>query len=151
MKLSFGTQSALMFCVWLVLALQTRAQAPAKTSSIEGRVVNAVSGDPVRKAVLNLYRTGGKSTEPVVAAPDANGNFAYRDLEPGGYRLEAEGPGYLRLHYGAKSNAWPAAILRVTAGHPVTGILLKLAPNSVISGRVFDDNGDPMPNLVVAA
>ncbi len=138
-----------LFCA--CFSLQLSAQAPAQTTSIEGRVLNAVTGDPVRKAALNLYRNGTKTTEPIIAAPDANGSFVFRDLEPGDYRLEAEGPNYLRLHYGAKSDDWPAVLLRVKAGQPLTGLVLKLAPNSVISGRVTDDNGDPLPNLLVAA
>lgn len=135
----------------LIAGLQASAQTQPQPGSIEGRVVNSVTGDPVRKATLNLYRVGTRNNEPIVAAPDANGNFAFRDVEPGGYRLEADGPNYIRLNYGARSSDWPAVVLRVTAGHALSGLVLKIAPASVISGRITDDAGDPMPNLVVAA
>ena len=92
------------------------AAAPEPKGSIEGRVVNALSGEGLRKVSLTLTATRGKD-KTATAQSDDNGRFAFRDLAPGGYRLSGERNGFLRQEYGARLNpelrrgsgacAWP--------------------------------------------
>ena len=123
--------------------------AAAQPAAIEGRVVNAVSGDPLRKVALALSKAGSKD-EPATTTTDDSGRFAFRDLGPGDYRLSGERSGYASQSYGARLASQPGARLRLTAGQTLQGLVFKLEPNSIISGRVIDDSGEPMPNLVVS-
>lgn len=119
-------------------------------SSISGRVVNSVSGSALRKVSLTLTPTRGDG-KPVTAITGDAGQFEFRDLAPGGYRLSGERSGFARQDYGARTNPQSGAILALQAGQAITDLTFKLAPNAVISGRVIDQDGEPLPNVVVTA
>lgn len=124
------------------------AAAPVQKGSIEGRVVNSLSGEGLRKVSLTLTAMGGKS---VSAQSDSNGGFAFRDLAPGGYRLSGERNGFLKQEHGARLNPGSGTVLALSPGQEIKDLTFKLAPNSIISGRVLDRDGEAMPNLVVNA
>ena len=122
------------------------AQAPK--ASIEGRVVNAVSGDPLRRVSLALHRAGGKD-DGLTAQPTADGRFAFKELEPGEYRLTGERTGFAPQEYGARSNSAVGTAIHLNPGEARTDLLFKMAPSAVLSGRIVDSAGEPMPNLAV--
>lgn len=140
-----------LFCLWLQLA--GPAQAPAATG-IQGVVLNAITKEAVRKAEVQLLpvrRSGPR--QPGEAGgygvvTNASGEFSAIGLEPGEYLLTATKIGFLPGRYGAKGNS-PGTIVRVTAGLAVKGIEIPLTPQGVISGRVVDEDGDPLPHVSV--
>jgi len=143
-----GTAVLLLGCAVPLLALQ----ATAPKGSLEGRVVNAVSGEALRKVNLTLTRMHAKDRDkPAATQTDEYGHFAFRDVEAGAYRLSGQRTGFLRQEYGARLNPNSGAVLVVPAGQVLKDVTFKLAPDAVISGRVTDQDGEPMPNLVVAA
>jgi hypothetical protein len=92
--------------------LRVSAQAPAQNGSIEGRVVNAVSGEGLRKVSLTLAAMRSKD-QSVTAQTDENGRFAFRDLAPGGYRLSGQRNGFQSQEYGWRRNPASGAVLAV--------------------------------------
>ena len=118
--------------------------APAlQAASISGQVVNAVTGGPVRKAQVVLRR-GDNPSQPYGAATDAAGHFSVAGVEPGTYRLGAERAGYVRTEYGARRPNRPGTPFEVSEGQDQAGVVLRLWPQGVITGRVIDDDGDPV-------
>jgi len=94
---------------------------------------------------------------PKTAVTDAQGLFEFKDLPAGTYRLSAN-PGqysaqYLNTTYGAKrpnapgSND-PGQPITLTDGQTFTATLA-LQKGSVITGRVSDENGDPLARVQV--
>lgn len=149
----------LAVCLWGgVLALpafQDRASGPAdkskdKMASLDGKVVNSLSGDPLKKVTLLLQRTRGGGT-PLTVETDEKGIFSFQDLEPGRYLLFGERTGYARQAYGARGNALSGTALLFSAGQQIKDLNFKLAPNSVISGKVLDEDGEGIPNVAVMA
>ena len=72
---------------------------PEDLCTLEGKVVSAATGEPVRKANLILRGTEmGPSSYPVsyTTTTDASGKFAMKDIEPGKYRLHANRGGFVR-------------------------------------------------------
>jgi hypothetical protein len=73
---------ALFTCIlalWAFQAAPVPNEAPSDDScSIEGRVVNSVTGAPVARATLTLGRAGDPGQRIVDA--DASGRFAVRNL-----------------------------------------------------------------------
>jgi hypothetical protein len=126
------------------------SQTPANKSSIEGRVINALARDGLRRATLTLTATRGAG-KPVTALSDENGRFAFGNLEPGGYRLTGERTGYQRWAYGARLNPASGRILVLTPGGTLGGLVFPLPPNAALSGAVLDQEGQPMPGLLVQA
>lgn len=129
---------------------------PATAVSIGGRVVNSLTGEPVRQANLTLtLQPGGLgSARPQGRPPsygatsDAQGKFGFTNLPPGRYQLAAEKSGYVRANYGAEPNR-PLTPLVAEASQKITDIEFKLTPQAIIAGRVLDENGEPLANAQI--
>src|SRR6266852_4852754 len=131
-------------------AQQTGAkrQEPLKpeTGSIEGRVISGVSREGVKKAEIVVY---GRENQRYTTTTGSGGGFAMPDIEPGRYRLEVSKRGYARFLYGARGTDRPGAMLSVDSGQHVTNLVLPMSPQAVITGRVLDEDGDPVPYIEV--
>ena len=82
----------LFFCPDALLSFQHSAGETIKPSSIEGRVIDANSGEVVKKALVILRRGNDRG---IGAYSDAAGNFTFQSVEPGSYTLSAERDGYI--------------------------------------------------------
>src|SRR6266853_6246387 len=98
---------ASLFLVASVLDAQQSAapkrQGPPKqeSGSIQGRVVNAVTGEAVKKAEIVLVRRDSQQNQSYTTTASTSGWFAMEDVEPGRYSLSVSKRGYARLTYGA--------------------------------------------------
>jgi hypothetical protein len=120
---------------------------PEDRGSIEGTVVNAGTGEPIRKAqvtAVSLERGGARES----AATDSSGRFTIEGVDPGRWRLLASRNGFAESRGGSQQTS---TIVTVAAKQKVRNIVLKLAPAAVISGRVLDEDGEPMLYVQVQA
>lgn len=126
-----------------------KSQGPSKqeSCSIQGRVVNAVSGEAVKKADIVLARRESQQDQRYTTASSSSGWFAMQDIEPGRYSLTATKRGYAHLVYGAHGRGRPGAALSLDPGQRLADIVLRMSPQAVIAGRVVDEEGDPVPNI----
>lgn len=83
------------------------------------------------------------------AVSDANGSFCFQNVEPGEYALTGAKAGYLITRYGSRSPYQPGTTLTVASGSAATGVVLALVPQGVISGKVLDEDGDPVDDATV--
>ena len=128
---------------------QQQQAAPAQPpGSMTGQVVSATTGEPLRKVTLSL-KPQGRGGSPATATSDAAGNFRFPSVDPGTYTLTGERPGYVRAAYGQDRVGGQARPIEVATAKTTSNIQLKLLPQSVISGRVFDQDGDPIQNASV--
>ncbi len=125
------------------------AQQP-ETAVIEGQVVQAGTGQALRKAQVILRKAEGRS-QAVAATTGADGRFRFEGVEPGRYRLSAERNGYVGQDYGQSKPGHTGTILTVNAGGHADDVVLKLEPFAVLSGRVVDEDGDPVPYVRIQA
>jgi Carboxypeptidase regulatory-like domain len=116
----------------LVFLLVLRAVAQDRTGSIIGVVSDSVSHQPLRKVRMSLS-LGDRPLETQSTTDDA-GAFAFHDLKPGQYRLTAERPDY---------PTWKA--ITVTPSQDPEPVHVELVPGAVVSGRILDEDGDPLP------
>jgi len=138
----------------ILLAAPALAQQPAPpaaeeaTASIEGTVLDAVTGEPIRRAEVNLNGAaapGGAQTD-LRAGTDASGHFAFRALPAGAYWLHAQ-----HANYGYASSKDAAARVSLQSGEEKTGIEIRLSPQGTISGKVVDEFEAPVANCFVSA
>ncbi len=123
---------------------------PKQLCKVEGRVVNAVTGEPLRKVSLTLRRMAA-SADTVIATSDQEGRFVFESVEPGTYQLTAERAGFLLQAYGSRGLPYAGTPITLSAGQHLRELEFKLLPQGVISGRVVDDEGEPVPQVQVMA
>ena len=145
-----------------VTGLSAQSPAPAadeekKFASLEGKLIDDRTGEPVRKANVVLMQIpaggGGMTMGPppnTAVASDAEGKFSFPKVEPGRYMLSADKAGYVRQQYGSRSGQYgPGTNLTLDAGQKMASIEFRLVPQAVITGKVLDEDGEPVPNAMV--
>lgn len=117
-------------------------------AALEGQVVKAATGEPLKKALLRLQKAEARAQQ-VTALTDAGGRFVLSDIEPGRYRLSVQRNGYVRQRYGQRGPNHRGTILSLAPGQHLRDIVFRLIPHAVITGRVYDEEGEPMPGVRV--
>ena len=178
---------------------QTTPQQPAaQKATIQGTVIRAGAGQPLKRARVSLRRSGngqGGQTGQVQgvlggnaevrlneirttlesvgggaqiaqvqerlqtvmtaaqtqAVTDDSGRFMFTGVEPGDYRISVEREGYIRQEYGQRSFNSPGTIVSVAGAQRVTNIDFQMIPGGSISGRIFNEEGEPIANASVQA
>ncbi|HEY3886341.1 MAG TPA: carboxypeptidase-like regulatory domain-containing protein, partial [Vicinamibacterales bacterium] len=123
-------------------------RAISNTGAIRGRVLST-AGEPLRKARVALTSEGRDEGAPVYA--DGDGRFTFTNLSTGRYVLTASKAGYVTTRFGASHPLEPPAPVTIPAGGGGVDVEIRLARGAAISGRVLDDNGDPVIAAPVAA
>ncbi len=134
--------------VALVLPLLLAAQQPPPKGSIAGHVTNAGTGEPLKKATVQLEPRGA-NTKAEVAISNADGSFEFTNLDPGSYGISGSHTGFLNKSYGASKPGQTGSILMLASGQQVTDLTLALTPQAVITGRLVDEDGDPIQAAMV--
>src|ERR1035437_8819399 len=135
----------------------TAAQAAAKPDelcSLAGRVLDGVTGEPVKKASVTLsnaspVRTAAGLPQQFGTSSDASGRFAMKDLDPGSYRLQVTRNGYVPAEYGARGASTTGTVLTLSRTQQPKDLVVRMTPHGVVSGRVLDEDGDPVASMMV--
>jgi hypothetical protein len=104
--------------------------------SLSGTVINAASGEPIRRAAVQISGQNGG-----VALTDAGGHFVLEGLAEGVAFLTVIKPGF---YNGEASHSTP-----VRVGKDAPAVLLKLTPWGVISGRVTTKDEQPLEGFQI--
>jgi len=130
--------------VLLASLLLVEAAAQDRKGSITGVVVDSVSHQPVRKVMVSLEFPSTDPLQPQFtrANTDDAGAFAFHDLKPGQYRLAVE-----RRDYTAP--AWKT--ITVSPSEDPDPVRVELIPGAMVSGRILDEDGDPLNGCWVQA
>jgi len=157
-------------------AAPARAQPSAqKPATLSGKVVNSVTGEPLRKTditlsngtdsaglemAMRMFGGGGADAPPTPepaaksfkGATDANGEFHIDSVDPGDYSLKATHVGYVDGNYSPDGvGSSKAGKIHLSASEAVTGVVFKLVPQGAVSGKVVDEDGDPVPGAITVA
>jgi hypothetical protein len=125
----------LLVCVFLAL-MQVREAA------IEGVVVQVGTNDPVAGAHVLLTKIDGHLKDSIVTRTDDRGRFAIRDLPSGRYRIFADQDDFVRSE---------GETITVDTAQSIRDVRLTMTPTGVITGRVLDENNDPVAKVYVRA
>ena len=140
----------------LPLALASATQqalaqdAPAATSgySVRGTVVNAVTNQPVARALVSL------AVDQAVLT-DSNGQFSFDNVAAGSYSLSVTKPGYqgrggmIRGNVLTHLRREPAE--RLLVGPDMPSVALSITPLATIAGHVTLSTADPADGIRIQA
>ncbi len=121
---------------------------PTGTGRISGRL-GSLDGTPVRRAQVRLNAPEIRFSR--TATTNSNGVFEFTELPAGRYTLTASKTGYLTLQYGQRRPLEPGKPIDLAAGQALTSLDFALPRGSVITGRVVDEFGEPVPDASVQA
>jgi hypothetical protein len=135
---------AVLICAFVLAAAdssipafaQSGAGSQAASYALSGSVVNSVTGDPIRRA---LVQVGDR-----MQLTDSQGRFAISDLPGGRYSVSAQKPGFF---FGSRLDS--VGLSMFTLNRDLAGIVVKLVPEGIIFGRITDENGDPVEGAFV--
>ena len=136
------------------LALPARAQTPdtiqvwsspgspsnparSEKYSVYGMVINTVTGESIRKALVQLY-----SMQQRTAFSDGDGRFQFDGILAGRVSLSAQKPGFFGEHEIRRQGQ-----LVIEVGPKSDSVVLKLTPEAVIEGKVTDAIGIPLEHV----
>jgi carboxypeptidase family protein len=151
LSLMVGLSLALIQAVVQPAIALPQAGRPARLS---GRVLAGDTGKPVRGAFVNVIDTRASNPNERKGrwiATDADGRWEFGDLAPGRYSVTVTKSGFLKLEYGQQRPFERGKTLELTAGQAFDKVDVILPRSSAITGRIFDEFGDPAAAVMVRA
>ena len=120
----------------------------AQPAAIEGVVVNQATGQPMAGVHVRFLSTASSADgQPYGAISNAAGRFSIASLAPGTYVAGADARGFF---YMPPKGEGPIQRASLKAGQHIADFKIEMAQGATISGRVLDDNGDPVQTGVHA-
>ncbi|HET9164349.1 MAG TPA: carboxypeptidase regulatory-like domain-containing protein [Candidatus Angelobacter sp.] len=112
-------------------------------------MTNKLTGSPIKGAHVIYTRIASGSdpaASPISRDTDIQGHF-HLELRPGSYRLWVEREGFARQSYGSAVPEGTGSILSVVSGQELHDLAFRITPLGALSGRVFDQDGDPLQGV----
>jgi Carboxypeptidase regulatory-like domain len=132
-------------------AIRDGQQDPQKTGTavLSGRVTETDSGKPVRRA---LVRASSQETpQGRTVSTDADGRWVLKGLPAGSYMVSISKGGFVDISYGQKRPFEAGKRLELADGQTIDKIDVSLPRAGVVTGRLFDEFGDPVTGARVTA
>lgn len=124
---------------------QDDASNPSGTSNhqkftVSGTVVNEGTGEAVPRAMVTLMGAPAR-----YAFTDSNGSFSIEAVPAGRYGIQAQKPGFFAPEWRGGARAFE----NVEVGANSDAVVIKLAAENVIYGRLTESNGQPVESVGV--
>jgi hypothetical protein len=110
-------------------------------------VVAADSGRPVKRA--RVFVTAAEVPGGRGVLTDDTGTFELTELPAGRYTLTVSKSGFVSLAYGQRRPLQAGTPLQLGDGEQLKGVEFRLPRGGVISGRIVDEDGEPVPGATV--
>jgi hypothetical protein len=133
----------------LLVSLSVRAVPTEPEVLVEGAVTNKLTGTPVKGAHVIYTRIASgadPAASPISRDTDIQGHF-HLEMRPGSYRLWVEREGFARQSFGSPVPEGTGSILTVESGQELRDLAFRITPLGALSGRVFDQDGDPLQGV----
>ena len=112
----------------------------APNAAINGRVVSAATGAPLRGVQVRV-RADGRDHR--LATTDDQGNYEVRDLLPGRWTVTASKSGFITRQFGQRRAFDSGEVITLADRQRFTADLA-LARAGAITGRLYDEYGEPI-------
>ena len=140
--------------VLLVASAFAQTKEEAKLATVHGTVVDLGTSQPLAKVVVKLspMHWTGEEDPSIRSTTDQNGEYEFKSVPAGQYYVTADKTGYLSGSYGkGKGNRVHGYPIGIAEGSNLSGIDIKLERGGIISGRILNEEGEPLSNVHVFA
>jgi hypothetical protein len=125
------------------------AQSATGMATVSGRVLEAGTNQPVRRAIVTL--SGGALAIGRSAVTDDEGRFVIAQVPEGDFALSATRPGFLKAAFGASRPGRPGTPITIRGSAPRSDIAISMTHGSALAGVIRDASGDLAPGMRVEA
>src|SRR6185436_15556327 len=136
--------SELILSAFLMTAIFPQVTPPS--GSVEGVVLNSVTGEPVYRATVILSGEKDDWRDTATTTTDRDGRFLFNGLIAARYRVNVSRDGFV-LPRSTGQALTPS--IELAADQKVRGLTLRLTPTGTVSGRVYDSEGEGLANMQV--
>lgn len=116
---------------------------------ISGRVTDAETGRPLRRALVQLQ--GVNLAEGRFTSTDDHGSYVLDRLPAGTFTIAVTKGSYVPVGTGMSWSFDAPRIVEIAGGQRIRNLDFRLVRGGVIAGRVTDEFGEPVPNIGVRA
>jgi hypothetical protein len=109
--------------------------------SLSGTIVNSVTGEPVRHALVQIYAQSAR-----MVFSDTEGHFQFMHLPQMETTINVIKPGFIQE---GQTEQWVPRRKMVPIGPDTSPVTLRLIPGAQVEGRVTDSTGEPLDNVAV--
>ena len=131
----------LLAALFLIPTIGAQVAQDADRYPIRGTVVNSLTGEPIRGALVQIYTNRQRSV-----LTGADGSFQFADVPTGTVNLNVRKPGFFTVQAIQSPRAQASF---ATSGPDQPPVVLKLIPEGVISGQISGDGGEAVEGLSV--
>jgi protocatechuate 3,4-dioxygenase beta subunit len=124
----------------------TRQLEAPGTAVVAGSIVVAGTGQPARRARVNLSGMDGGGSRSTTT--DDQGQFSVARLPAGRYSLSASKPGHINVSYGQVKPGRPGTPIQLADGQRFD-VRLQMYKGGVITGTILDEAGEAVPGTQV--
>jgi Carboxypeptidase regulatory-like domain len=120
-------------------SVSTAIPAAVEKFTLAGTVVDSVTGEPIRKALVQIY-----SGQRRMTFSGDDGRFELEGIPAGSYSVTAQKPGYFSQQELLRGGAPP-----VEVGPKAGSATVKLTPEAVLSGKITNAFGVPLEHVAL--
>jgi len=113
-------------------------------------VIKLAGSEPLKNALVELISSDDQSHNTSIVT-DVGGRFTLKGLFPGRYRLSVSKNGFADREFAQRKPGDPGSVLTLHAGQDLRDLVFRMIPAAVISGRVLNEEGEPLPFVAVSA
>jgi hypothetical protein len=146
----------LLTCLICTTCFPQTPRAPSKESSdeqtciVSGTVIRGRDSAPLRNATVQLVNDLDREHQ-IATKTTADGRFLLKNVPAGQYKVIVNRNGYVSQELGQKKSGDSGATFTLKPGQRIDDLIFKLGLAGVISGKVFDEDGEPVAGVAVRA
>jgi hypothetical protein len=137
-------------CCPQTLTAPTKDRSDDQTCTVSGIVIRSLDSAPLKNATVQLANDSDQEHH-IAAKTAADGHFLIQNVPAGQYKLKVARNGYVDQELGQKKPGDPGAVFTLRPGQRIADLVFKLGRAGVITGKVFDEDGEPMAGVSVSA